>query len=607
MEIDLDSIGLGLSYFNDKSIFKVFSTRNKLKLRLYENQETEFFKEYSMIGKNNVFSLCLKGNYEGYYYTYIIEDKYEVTDPYSYFSSKNSIRSFIGDIKKTDIEDFKKHKKPLIKKDEIIIYEMHIKDYTFNENSGIYNRGKFLGLTEDNTKYNNFSTGLDHLKELGINCVHLMPIYDFISVDEDKSKDFDTDNYNWGYDPELYNSVEGSYSTSSIDPYSRIIELKKLIKKFHEAGIKVILDVVYNHTFKSLDSNLNLLAPNYYYRLFEGKFSNGSGCGNEINSENFFARKLILDSLIYWQKEYMVDGFRFDLMGLIDKETMLQAKKILQEFDPDVILYGEPWTGGCTVLDQNNMSNILNISGNDIGFFNDSFRDAIKGNLDDNISGFISGKFELKNKIECGIAGSIFYDEKRWGNFINPKESINYFNSHDNLIISDRLRLNIKDEKIIEKTSILAFNIIMTSQGIPFFVAGNEFLRDKKNCKNSYNASTYVNAIDWSYKEKYYNHYLKYKKMIEFRKRFIKFFTLDKSEIKDNLKFLESGNSGVIIYKINLDNSQLTIVHNARSEAYFLKNINKSKVVYDGYNNPYIIDNKVLEVKAYESVCVLNE
>lgn len=226
MEIDLDSIGLGLSYFNDKSIFKVFSTRNKLKLRLYENQETEFFKEYSMIVKNNVFSLCLKGNYEGYYYTYIIEDKYEVTDPYSYFSSKNSIRSFIGDIKKTDIEDFRKHKKPLIKKDEIIIYEMHIKDYTFNENSGIFNRGKFLGLTEDNTKYNNFSTGLDHLKELGINCVHLMPIYDFISVDEDNSKDFDTDNYNWGYDPELYNSVEGSYSTSSIDPYSRIIELK---------------------------------------------------------------------------------------------------------------------------------------------------------------------------------------------------------------------------------------------------------------------------------------------------------------------------------------------------------------------------------------------
>lgn len=331
---------LGMLYTPYKTIFRVWSPlKDKITLFIYNDGEGLERKAYVMSrGNDGVHEATIKGDLKGKFYTYLVDENKEVTDPYSISSSMNSIRSAIIDLEDTNPQGWENHTIPYNRRNcDAIVYEVHIKDFTAHESSGANHKGKYLGFAEENTSYNGLSTGISHLKDLGVTHVHILPVSDFISVREDKELFFQEGNYNWGYDPELFNVPEGSYASEPADPTSRVKELKTMIMALHESGLKVILDVVYNHTFRSYDSNFNTLMPNYYYRNNpDGSFSNGSGVGNEMATERPMVRKFVIESLLYWANEYKVDGFRFDLMALIDIDTVEEAVSRLREIKPDI-------------------------------------------------------------------------------------------------------------------------------------------------------------------------------------------------------------------------------------------------------------------------------
>lgn len=564
---------LGVTYTPEKTTFKVWAPhRNKIDLLIYEGQQEVHREKFKMNKENNgVFQSVLKEDLKGKYYTFLVEDTYEVTDPYSVASSINSIRSAIIDLKDTNPKGWESHKIPNIKSfSKAIIYEMHVKDFTFHSNSGVEHRGKYLGVCEEGT-YNGIPTAIDHLKDLGITHVHLMPIFDFISVKEEKEYFYKDENYNWGYEPELYNVPEGSYSLEPKDPTSRIVELKTMIMKLHEAGIKVIMDVVYNHTYRFEDSNFNILNPGYYYRIREdGSYSNGSGCGNEMATERAMVRKFMMDSLEYWVKEYKIDGFRFDLMALIDIDTVEEIVKNLRSIKEDIIIYGEPWSSGITVLPSNKTTTKGTQEGKGFALLNDEFRNAIKGDNNGYHKGFSQGNNNYMLATETGIVGSIHYDSTHNGFAHSPTESINYVNSHDNLILYDKMKKTFpsSSEEEIVKHNKFALSILFTSQGIPLIHAGNEFLRGKQMDHNSYNSPLSINAIDWFLKEKNLDFYKYFKDLIKLRKSYSE-FTMEKAEdIKAKIKFIYMREQNNFIgYTISLkeDNKYLLILHNGNS------------------------------------------
>lgn len=533
---------------------------------------------------DGIFDITVTGDLKGKFYTYLVEGRDEVTDPYSYAVSLNGIRSAIVDLSKTNPEGWDDHFIPERKNlCETVIYEVHIKDFTFHKTSNVKNRGKYLGFVEEGTSYNGFTTGIDHLKELGVTHVHLLPVYDFLTVKEEKEYFYNDDNYNWGYDPEHYNAPEGSYSLKPEDPAERIKELKTVIMKLHEAGMSVVLDVVYNHTYRSKDSNFNVLYPNYFYRTIgRDTFSNGSGCGNEIASERPFVREFIKYSLIYWLKEYKVDGFRFDLMGLMDIETMDEIVYQLKEIKEDILIYGEPWVGGHSVLPDRDRTVKGRQYNKGFALFNDDFRDAVKGDNDGHGHGFIHGDNESKNPTETGLVGSISYDDDHIGFAANAKESINYINSHDNLIIHDKITKTFAgaSEKEILRHNKFALSFPLLAQGIPFIHAGNEFLRSKNQLPNTYNQPNSINAIDWSLKEKNKAVFRYVKDIIEFRKSYPQFAMCQSSEIRKKIKFLDtSSQDNLISYtmEIEKDGKYLILIFNANSEdkLMFTTNIKK--------------------------------
>jgi len=424
-----------------------------------------------------------------------------------------------------------------------IIYEMHIRDFTIDENSGIRFGGKYLGLTENETSLkagSEIKTGLSHLRELGINVVHVLPIQDFENNEH-------SDSYNWGYMPVNFNSPEGWYATKTEDD-SRVKELKKMISVLHENGIKVVMDVVYNHTAETdgKQYNFEALAPGYYYRKNpDGSYSNGSGCGNEFKTESEMGRKFIIDSLLYWTKRYGVDGFRFDLMGLIDKQTSYEIVRRLTEIKPDIIIYGEPWTAGRTPVEGIRKGDQ---KGKGFALFNDDFRDALKGNVFDiNEPGYIQASLSDESVIEAnkkrikvmeGIKGSISSFTE------SPLESVNYVSCHDNHTIFDRMDLSLPeiplDVKI--KAAFLANAIVLTSQGIPFIHSGAEFLRSKKGESNSYNLPDEINMIRWAQKKENLKIFNLYKALIKIRKEHPVFRMENKTQIEKNLRFYEDLN-----------------------------------------------------------------
>ena len=585
-----DGKDLGLTYTTQLSTIKIWSpTARKVVLRFYKKplptpNNTDLIQTTDMVKANNgTWIYAAKGNRKGQYYTLQVTTNDDIThnevpDIYAKAVGTNGIRAQIVDLSKTNPVNWEKDESPILKqKTDAIIYELHVRDASISLNSGMKNKGKFIALTEKNTSYKdgarNVSTGLRHLKELGITHVQLLPIYDYYTVDESKIGSPTYKKYNWGYDPLNYNAPEGSYSTNPADGATRIKELKKLIQTFHENGIRVVMDVVYNHTMFGEESYFNQIVPHYYHRFTtDNKWSNGSGCGNETASQQPMMRKFMLESLKHWVEEYHIDGFRFDLMALHDIETMNIISKELHTLKPSIILLGEGWTGGDTPLEESKKAAKKYVYQLDkIAAFSDDIRDAIKGSVfDSKDKGFVSGKTGMEESIKFGIVAAtqhdgvdynkVNYSKERWA--AQPFQSINYAECHDNHTLWDRLTNSNGDdnEQTRIKMFLLAQTIVLTAQGIPFLHAGGDFLRTKQGVENSYNSSDSINELDWSRKAKYSAVHNAVRNLIILRKTH-PVFRLNSTElIQKNLTFIEPKtikNTGekhidnVVIYTLN--------------------------------------------------------
>ncbi len=590
---------LGLTKSDDSFVFKVWSPiSTSVELLLFKNY---LLKRPSKVVKmkkitNGAWEAKLPLSYNGWFYLYRYHHYGEVkngVDIYSKAVSVNSLKSAILDPNSItfdgwDEDNFNEVADPT----DAIIYEIHVKDFTEGDDSGILHKGKYLGLAEENTTnpfHKDIKTGLSHFRELGINYVHILPIQDFSSVDEE-----DENSYNWGYDPYLYNVPEGSYSTDPANPVSRILEVKKMVYAFHKNGIGIILDTVYNHTAGTGDSSpFDIAVPYYYYRMDrEGNYLNGSGCGNEIRTEAPMMRKYIIDSLLYWKKEYHINGFRFDLLGLFDNKTVKNITETLHNEDPKIILYGEPWGAfgaklGFVKGDQKGLK---------IALFNDGFRDGMRGSVfNPKIKGFINSAFAKEIRIKRGIVGSINYDNGMINDFASePNESINYVSCHDNRTLWDKDLITTSKWPIsfLKRSQKLAAAIILTSQGIPFLNGGFDFCRTKGGNPNSYNAGIKINKVDYNRKYKYYDVFKYVEDLIKMRKSH-SIFRLDNSDyIRKNLTFFKTPHKvvGFSIKNEGLNDSfdEVAIFYNANLRDYRIDFLNTDewKVVFDdrGYH-----------------------
>ncbi|MBR5333014.1 MAG: type I pullulanase [Muribaculaceae bacterium] len=470
---------------------------------------------------------------------------------------------------------------------DVIIYEMHHRDFSIHPSSGIVNKGKFLALTEQGTHtLLGDKTGIDHLKELGITHVHILPSYDYNSVDESQLPE---NKYNWGYDPYNYNAPEGSYSTNPSNPATRILEMKQMIKALHDAGIGVIMDVVYNHTANNDDSNFSLTAPKYYYRYRQdGTYSDASGCGNETASEREQMRNYIVNSVKYWAEEYHIDGFRFDLMAIHDTETMNKVAKTLKEVNPRIFVYGEGWTCGDTPLPIERRAlkeNVAKMEG--IAVFSDDLRDAVKGHYSNGENkGFATNAPGNKETVKIGIVASTAHPQVDYSKGNNskfayataPTQIINYVSCHDDYSLTDKLNVSMKGASEEEKmrAARLAQTIVFTSQGTPFMFAGEEVFRNKKGIHNTYNRPDSVNAIDWSLKNKNAEQFNYYCELTKLRKAHPAFRMTTAEAVAKHIVFDDVKGENLISYSIK-DNAngdewkEIKLVFNGSNEAQEVK------------------------------------
>ena len=487
----------------------------------------------------------IPGDLKGLYYTFQVQTgkkaMQETPGVFAKAVAVNGRRAAIVDMGETNPEGWDNDRRPLTKSPvDLVIYEMHHRDFSISPTSGLKNKGKFLALTEPKAVY--------YLKNLGVNAVHLLPSFDYASVDESKP---DVPQYNWGYDPLNYNVPEGSYSTDATCPVARIREFKQMVQALHKAGIRVILDVVYNHTFNIEESNFNLTYPGYYFRTTaNGKISDGSGCGNETASEKPLMRQFMIESVLYWAKEYHIDGFRFDLMGIHDIETMNLIRKALDEVDPNIYMYGEGWSAGSCAYPVEKLAMKANTRQLDrIGAFCDDMRDAIRGPFnDDHKAAFLGAIPGNEESIRFGIAGCIDhpqidmskvnYSKAPWAN--SPAQMISYISCHDDMCVVDRLKASIPgittDELI--RLDLLGQTMVFTSQGVPFIYAGEEVLRDKKGVHNSFKSPDYINAIDWTNKDRYPQVFDYYRGLMELRRNHPAFRMADASMVRQHLEFI---------------------------------------------------------------------
>ena len=475
----------------------------------------------------------------------------------------NGHRAAIIDFNKTNPPGWDSDKGPILKHyTDAIIYEMHIRDLSAHISSGIIHKGKFLALTEQNAKtMSGASTGISHLKELGITHVHILPCFDFSSVDESKTS---SHQYNWGYDPQNYNCPEGSYSTNPANPYIRIREMKQMIKSLHDAGIGVIMDVVYNHTSSIADSNFTLTAPSHFYRYNDdGSPSNASGCGNETASERSHMRNFIVNSVKYWASEYHIDGFRFDLMATHDIDTMNLVSAELRKINPNTIIYGEGWTAADSPLPMAQRAlkeNVTLLS--DIAVFSDDLRDAVKGHFaNPKEKGFASGQAGLVEATKVGIVAATAHPQvdyrksskSKKAYAMSPQQIVNYASCHDNLCLTDKLAESLPNTTKEERIHVakLIQTIIFTSQGIPFLFAGEEIFRSKYGEHNSYRSPDSINAIDWNLKTTNSELFEYYCQLIEFRKKHPALRMPTAAEIAQNIRFDKTkGKDNIISYSI---------------------------------------------------------
>lgn len=530
---------LGAIYTKERTTFKLWSPpASCVKLILYKKNSPDNFsidRRIDMNEHNGLWYISIVGDLQQTYYNYQItlyDDSNVVVDPYATGVCVNGLIGVVLDFKRTSPPMWHQDRRIFIEKyTDAIIYETSIRDLSSHESSGVLNKKKFLSLTEKNTKSpQGLSTCLDHILELGVTHIQLMPIFDFSyeSIDERYSDK----NYNWGYDPQNYNVPEGSYATDPYSPLCRIIELKKMIQCLHENNIGITMDVVYNHVYHGWIRNFQNIFPEYYFRLSKkDTLCNGSGCGNDIASENLMVRKFIIDSVIFWAREYHIDGFRFDLMGLIDIDTMKSIENELHKIDKSIMIYGEGWDLN-TALPKYNKSISTNSKVlNNIAFFNDKIRDCLKGSVFDlKEKGFIMGNIHKYEPLKECLTSK----------YISPEQSINYDSCHDNHTLWDKINLSCNSESMEEKEKMvkLCSTIILTCAGIPFIYSGEEFCRSKQGECNSYNSPDYINSIDWNKKAEFIDIFNHYKKLISIRKCHDLFKIRSSKILLDNLIFI---------------------------------------------------------------------
>lgn len=541
-----------MSFSDTKTVFKLNAPKSAI-LRIYDDATSGKVKnmiKMKKVGKES-WRAEVKGNLKGKFYTF--DTGYgECPGLFAKAVGVNGNRAAVVDMTETDPEGWETDKRPELKSPcDLVIYELHHRDFSIDPSSGIRYKGKFLALTE--------SHSIEYLKRLGVNAIHILPSFDYASVDETQ---LDTPQYNWGYDPKNYNVPEGSYATDPYNPIARIKEFKLMVQALHKAGIRVILDVVYNHTFDIENSNFQRVNPDYFYRkTSDGKYSNGSGCGNETASEKQLMREYMVESIKYWINEYHIDGFRFDLMGVHDIQTMNLIRHEVDKIDPSIYIYGEGWSAGSCAYPTEKLAMKANAKQLDgIGAFCDDMRDALRGPFsDDHKGGFLAGEPNMEESIKFGIAGAVShpqidmkkvnYSKAPWTN--SPSQMISYVSCHDDMCLTDRLKAsipNISTDELI-RLDLLAQTAVLTSQGVPFILCGEEMLRDKKGVHNSYNSSDSINHLDWNNLKKYPEVFNYYCGMIALRKAHPAFRMGNADEVRKHLDFLDAP-KGVVAFHL---------------------------------------------------------
>lgn len=564
-------------------------TAEEVRVLLYDSgNEGSAYQTLSLeMGEDGIWNTSIKEDLKGKFYTFNVKVNGKWLGDTPGIMAKavgvNGKRAAVIDLRSTDPEGWANDVRPLLKDyADIIVYEMHHRDFSLDSVSGIRNKGKFLALTElGTTTSQGEKTGIDHLKELGVTHVHILPSYDYASVDESKP---DKAQYNWGYDPQNYNVPDGSYSTDPYKPDVRIKEFKQMVQALHKAGIRVVLDVVYNHTFNTEESNFERTVPGYFYRQTkDGKPANGSGCGNETASDRAMMRKYMVESVLYWINEYHIDGFRFDLMGIHDIETMNEIRAAVDKIDPSIFIYGEGWAASAPQLDQEELAMKANIYKMPrIAAFSDEMRDGLRGGWDDDRKGaFLIGQPGHEMSIKFGLVGavkhpqvindSVNYSKEPW--VLQPTQMISYVSCHDDMCLADRLKATMPDATDEERASLhkLAETFVFTSQGVPFIFAGDEMMRDKKGIHNSYNSPDSINTIDWRNKTIHHDVFDYVRELITLRKNHPAFRMGDADKVRQYMEFLpvEGSNLVAFILKDNANGDSwknIIVAFNSRKE-----------------------------------------
>ena len=564
-------------------------TAEEVRVLLYDsgNEGSAYHTLPLEMGEDGTWNISVKEDLKGKFYTFNVKVNGKWLGDTPGIMAKavgvNGKRAAVIDLRSTDPEGWVNDARPPLKDySDIIVYEMHHRDFSLDSVSGIHNKGKFLALTELGTTTSlGEKTGIDHLKELGVTHVHILPSYDYASVDESK---LDKAQYNWGYDPQNYNVPDGSYSTDPYKPDVRIKEFKQMVQALHKAGIRVVLDVVYNHTFNTEESNFERTVPGYFYRQTkDGELANGSGCGNETASDLAFMRKYMVESILYWINEYHIDGFRFDLMGIHDIETMNEIRAAVDKIDPSIFIYGEGWAASAPQLNQEELAMKANIYKMPrIAAFSDEMRDALRGGWDDDRKGaFLIGLPGHEMSIKFGLVGaikhpqvindSVNYSKEPWA--LQPTQMISYVSCHDDMCLADRLKATMPEATDEERASLhkLAETFVFTSQGVPFIFAGDEMMRDKKGIHNSYNSPDSINTINWKNKTIYRDVFDYMKELIALRKDHPAFRMGDADKVRQYMEFLpvEGSNLMAFILKDNANGDSwknIIVAFNSRKE-----------------------------------------
>lgn len=562
---------LELVYTPEQSVFTLWApTADNVRLNLYSSDEEDTPEEQLELemADDGTWRISIDRDLKGSLYTFQIEKDGKWLDETPGIWAKavgiNGNRAAVIDWNETNPEGWESDQSPELKMySDIILYELHHRDFSIAPNSGVKYKGKFLALTETGTiSYEGEASGLDHLKELGVTHIHILPSFDFATVDETSLEE---NNYNWGYDPKNYNVPDGSYSTDPGNPVTRIREFKEMVKSLHKNGLRIVLDVVYNHTASTEHSNFNLTVPGYFYRQNpDGSYSNASGCGNETASEREMVRRYIIESVKFWAKEYHIDGFRFDLMGIHDIETMNRLREELLKIDPTIFVYGEGWVAADSPLppEQRAMrDNVSQMEG--IAVFCDDFRDGVRGSTFDEqnpgyASGNINGHYE---PVKFGIVGATEHPQVDYNGLLYssspyaaaPSQVVNFVSCHDGYTLVDKLKLSVQGDNAADELvpiDKLVHTIMLTSQGIPFIRGGEEVMQDKKGEPNSFRSPDSVNLIDWSLKARNREFFDYLKDLIALRKAHPAFRIPTVDGLHQWLHFLDMGDSGVIAYTL---------------------------------------------------------